>query len=148
MNKYLIGCDDDMDNPAIVNAESEKEALEIYLNKIEIYDSFYEYVHGWGDEFGWKFFFYQDQPGQRAKTFDKSIAEKNVMEYFKDNPDFGKLFLKHWYDKKYLDSLPEDKPFLMRPFPEEMIRFLFIKEATEGDWTELKVISLGDLQEL
>lgn len=128
--KFLIFQDEDIKEewamPAIVDAPSEIDAITLYCNNAQPSDFFRRMLHGMPSEIIWMFGAGEDKP-----------FEEEVKEFFKDNPIYENLYLKHFHraDK-------ENKKF-MKDFPEEMV----IAASRIDAWNQVNSLTVIDMSD-
>lgn len=146
MRKYLISPKEDecrFKNLFIVNAENKNQALDIFADFYALKDEhFVESIHDKcvNMSFAEKFWELDEdfcRTGKSSITDEK--FKENVMNWFSEKPEFGQLFIEHYF-------MHFDDPKLVNyKFPDEMIKFAWRKDI---DWLDLKIIALDEIEKV
>lgn len=151
MKKYLVGIDDESFgnwNPVIINAKSEEEAFLKYGNyycptdELFLEDIYEKTVNMSFAEQFWM------QTNEENNAFnetgdiliDENEFKSRIQEYFKENQSFADIYIQYYFDDK-----KDASNFV---FPEEMVRFMWLKQVKSSQWSTVHILNLNEVQEI
>ncbi|HAT1793400.1 TPA: hypothetical protein I8Y89_001418 [Legionella pneumophila] len=151
MKKYLVGIDDESFgnwNPVIINAKDEEEAFLKYGNYYcpmdELFlDDIYEKTINMS--FAEQFWI---QTREESNAFnekgdlliDENEFKRRIQEYFKENQSFADIYIQYYFD--------DNKDASNFAFPEDMVRFMWLKQVKLSKWSTVHILNLNEVQEI
>ena len=142
MPKYLVGNSEspfEEQDFCLVTADNKGDAERQYLSAKAIHDEmFLEYVQSRSvnNSFAEKFWFQTEEEERRLFSDGDVIVsgdefKRRVRRFFADDPAYGELYLKHWYDDD-------------QQFPDEMLAVIL----QHTSWIHIAVVALDAVEEV